>query len=85
MEQEKFNELFVEKIRVMHPGKAIESIQATDNLYELGLIDSLNMVEIIVFLESLLNHPISIENFQIRNFYTLDSIFNTFFLKSVTN
>lgn len=85
MDQESFYQQFTARIQEMHPDKPIPNIQPTDNLYELGFIDSLNMVEVIIFLESMLGNPISIENFQIRNFYTMNSIFDTFFTKEIVS
>lgn len=54
-------------------------IHETDNLLEHGYVDSLTLVDMIAFLEELVGHEIIIENYELRNFYTLESIYATFF------
>ncbi|MEC0106290.1 acyl carrier protein [Paenibacillus taichungensis] len=54
-------------------------INGNDNLLEHGCVDSLTMVDMIVFLEEQVGYEIVIEQYDIRKFYTLDSIYETFF------
>ncbi|MBT2765874.1 phosphopantetheine-binding protein [Paenibacillus sp. ISL-20] len=54
-------------------------INETDNLLQFGYVDSLTLVDLINFLEQLVGHEIKIEEMDIRKFYTLESIYETFF------
>ena len=45
-----------------------------DNLFTLGLVDSLRLVELIVFMEELTGQEIPVEDFSIKSFYTMSSL-----------
>ncbi|WP_460060571.1 acyl carrier protein [Streptomyces sp. YKOK-I1] len=47
-----------------------------DNLFVLGLIDSLRLVELIVFLEELSGQDIPVENYSISSFYTMNGLYD---------
>ncbi|GKS12341.1 hypothetical protein YDYSY3_33410 [Paenibacillus chitinolyticus] len=69
---------FVEHIKKMNQAEDLQ-IDENDNLLEHGYIDSLSMVDMIVFLEEQVGREIVIEDYDIRKFYTLKSIYETFF------
>lgn len=46
-----------------------------DNLFTLGLVDSLRLVELIVFMEQLADREIPVEDYSIASFYTLNSLY----------
>ncbi|MCY9589762.1 acyl carrier protein [Paenibacillus chitinolyticus] len=69
---------FVEHIKKTNQVEELQ-IDENDNLLEHGYIDSLSMVDMIVFLEEQVGREIVIEDYDIRKFYTLKSIYETFF------
>ncbi|MFB7816515.1 acyl carrier protein [Paenibacillus chitinolyticus] len=69
---------FVEHIKKTNQVEDLQ-IDENDNLLEHGYIDSLSMVDMIVFLEEQVGREIVIEDYDIRKFYTLKSIYETFF------
>ncbi|WP_073447001.1 MULTISPECIES: phosphopantetheine-binding protein [Streptomyces] len=50
------------------------AITAHSNLFELGILDSLAVVELIVFLEHLIGTEIVVENYRLESFHTLAGI-----------
>jgi acyl carrier protein len=46
-----------------------------DDLFTLGLVDSLRLVELIVFMEELTGREIPVENYSIASFYTLNNLY----------
>jgi acyl carrier protein len=47
-----------------------------DNLFTLGLVDSLRLVELIVFLEELTGQELPVENYSISSFYTINGLYD---------
>jgi len=80
MEREKFYELFLNYIKANNKNVKIDEIADKDNLFEMGYTDSLSMVKMIVFLEETLGREILLEKYELRNFYSMYDIYNTFFL-----
>lgn len=52
-----------------------DSFGPDENLFALGLVDSLRLVELIVHIEGLTGQEIPVEDFSIKSFYTLDSLY----------
>ncbi|WP_435921619.1 acyl carrier protein [Paenibacillus sp. DYY-L-2] len=59
----------------LNPEAGIKEIDENANLQELGLVDSLNMVQMILFLEEILGEDIRIEKYSLRDFYTLKNVY----------
>jgi acyl carrier protein len=47
-----------------------------DNLFALGLVDSLRLVELIIFLEKLTGQDLPVENYSISSFYTINNLYD---------
>jgi acyl carrier protein len=47
------------------------------NLWDVGLVDSFRIMELILFLEDLTGTEISVESNSITNFHTIDSMYNS--------
>lgn len=75
MDRIEFYEKFAAYIKELNKNKEIAAISPQDNLFELGYTDSLNMVSIIMFLEELLGEEIALEKYELRTFYTMESMY----------
>jgi acyl carrier protein len=84
LEREKFYELFENYIRRTNEDGKIDVLAEKDHLFELGYTDSLGMINMIMFLEETLGEEISLEKYELRNFYTMYDIYNTFFLEKIS-
>ena len=76
----------IEKFLLNHPSNSEQEISAIDfntNLWDSGLVDSFRIMELILFLEDLLNQEVSIENNFITNFHTVDKMYNSLVLNPV--
>jgi acyl carrier protein len=78
-----FYQEFLKFLRELNEGKEIQSINESDNLIELGCIDSLSLVSTVMFLEELLGEEIALEKHELRSFYTMENMYNTFFTVKV--
>ncbi|MFE1772806.1 phosphopantetheine-binding protein [Streptomyces sp. NPDC059008] len=58
----------------LRPDADMAAVTSDSNLFELGILDSLAVVELIVFLERLIGAEIVIENYQLESFHTLAGI-----------
>ncbi len=61
-------------LSTLRPDADVAAITAHANLFELGILDSLAVVELIVFLEHLIGTEIVVENYQLESFHTLAGI-----------
>ena len=52
-----------------------QSFGPDDNLFTLGLVDSLRLVELIVFTEELTGREIPVEDYLISSFYTVNKLY----------
>jgi acyl carrier protein len=75
-----FDKAIEQYFKQINPELSMENISETDNLYEKGLIDSLNTVRLIMFLEKLLDAEIRIDKYNIRDFYTIKSLYEKIYL-----
>lgn len=78
MNKEQFVENFCLFLQSLNLNSDISNLETTTNLMESGYLDSLSMVEVIIFIENMIGEEISIENYQLSNFYTIEDIYNTF-------
>ena len=78
MTKQEVYERIAERIKKSRELEEVE-INESDNLLEHGYVDSLTLVDLIAFLEEMIGHEIKIEDLDIRKFYTLESIYETFF------
>jgi len=58
----------------------ISSIDPSANLWDLGLVDSFRIMELILFLEDILGKEINVESNFIRNFHTMDLMYESLVL-----
>ncbi|PWW06130.1 acyl carrier protein [Paenibacillus cellulosilyticus] len=70
-----FYEKFTAYVKELNTSKDIAAIEPQDNLFELGYVDSMNMVNIIMFLEELRGEEIALEKYELRTFYTMESMY----------
>lgn len=84
MQKEEFKQQFLTFLQSINLDQEVREIDNTTNLLEAGYIDSLNMVEMIIYLEEMTGEEIAIENYQLRNFYTIEGIYHTFIANKVT-
>ncbi|MFB7629587.1 acyl carrier protein [Streptomyces sp. NPDC056149] len=61
-------------LSTIRPDADVAAITPHSNLFELGILDSLAVVELIVFLERLIGTEIVVENYQLESFHTLAGI-----------
>jgi hypothetical protein len=59
------------------PGGVVD-VGSTDDLWNLGYLDSLNVIRFLLFLEDLIGHEIEVEEDAAKAFRTLDSVFETY-------
>lgn len=59
----------------------VSKVDYETNLWDMGLVDSFRIMELILFLEDLLEKEISIENNCILNFHTIEMMYNKIALK----
>jgi len=52
------------------------NIKSDTNLFEFGIIDSLQLIELIIWIENETNRPVNIELIFIKNAISIDSIIN---------
>ena len=78
MESKYFYKSIINFIKQRHPELEVDKISETDNLFDLGYIDSLSVTEFILFLEKLLGREIPIGNYEPRTFHNMKSLFETF-------
>lgn len=81
MNRENFYKSLQEFLKVRRPDADAKTnhIYEKDNLFDSGYIDSLNVVELILFIEEKTGKEIPIENYSPRSFHTMKQIFDTFF------
>jgi len=79
MKREALYKSLQEFLKERRPDVKCEHIHEKDNLFDLGYIDSLNVVELILFIEEKIGREIPIENYTPRTFHTMKQIFDTFF------
>jgi methoxymalonate biosynthesis acyl carrier protein len=61
-------------LRQMNPSGP-QAFGPDDDLFTLGLVDSLRLVELIVFMEELTGREIPVEDYSIASFYTLNNLY----------
>ena len=83
MDRRTFNQAFTTFIAQANPDKQIGQIPESENLWDLGYIDSLRMVDLLMFLENTLGTEIQIENHPPQVFHTFDAIYETFVRESI--
>jgi acyl carrier protein len=79
MNSENFYKSLQEFLKERRSNGKTNHISEKDNLFDLGYIDSLNVVELILFIEEKTGKEIPIENYTPRTFHTMKQIFDTFF------
>ncbi|KOP23025.1 hypothetical protein AMR41_28535 [Hapalosiphon sp. MRB220] len=79
MNRENFYKSLQEFLKERRPDAKKNHICEKDNLFDLGYIDSLNIVELILFIEEKTGKEIPIENYSPTSFHTMKQIFDTFF------
>jgi len=55
-----------------------EQIKSDTPLVESGIVDSLLITELIIFVEDVLDIDIEVDDFRLTSFHTLDSIYETY-------
>lgn len=78
MDEKQFYESFLPFLDSINLDQEHGDISPSTNLLEAGYIDSLKMVELIIYLEELLGEEIAIEEYHVRKFYSMGSIYQTF-------
>ncbi|MGD3106997.1 acyl carrier protein [Streptomyces sp. YGL11-2] len=61
-------------LSTLRPDADLAAVTPHSNLFELGILDSLAVVELIVFLEHLIGTEIVVENYQLESFHTFAGI-----------
>lgn len=69
-------------LKKLNPKMDTQGIGGTTNLVAEGFLDSLRMVEMVIFIEKLVGSPIPIEDYDPQTFHSIDGIFNAFFKKA---
>ncbi|GGV02788.1 hypothetical protein GCM10010211_82570 [Streptomyces albospinus] len=64
-----------EFMRAARPEAAWAGISSQSDLHARGILDSLLLTELILFLEGLVGSEIAVENYRLEAFYTLDSLY----------
>jgi acyl carrier protein len=68
-------------VRHLHSSRAVEAdvpIDSGANLFDLGYLDSLHMVELVLFLEEMLGISIELERLDPRAFHTTQRMYEAF-------
>lgn len=79
MEKSQFYQLASEFLSTLNDGKKPLKIGEDENLLQAGYIDSLRMIELVLFVEKLSKKKIPLDKLDPRTFYTLGSLYETFF------
>ena len=73
-----FTSNFSEFIAGIDAEQSIVAVGPDDNLFDAGVLDSFNVVKVIVFLENLVGQPVDLQGATIDSFATLNDIYNNF-------
>jgi acyl carrier protein len=73
-----FNHAICEFLRTTNPELELDDISETDNLVDLGLVDSLRMVDLIVEVERLLGVEIPVDDLDPRAFHSLRALYDRY-------
>ena len=76
MDKETFRHLFSGFLKTLKPDKQIDSIPDDENLWDLGLLDSLTMVDLMVFLEEQVGVQLEVERLSPDVFHTVSGIYS---------
>ena len=76
MDRETFYQSIKEFLRTQSPDKEIDPIGEHDNLFDAGLLDSFNMIYLILFIEELSQKEIQLERYSPHHFHTIQRIFD---------
>lgn len=79
MNRETFYKSLQQFFKERDPDGKENQILEKDNLFDLGYVDSLNVVDLILFIEEKSGKEITIENYTPKSFHTMKQIFDTFF------
>ncbi|WP_424217326.1 acyl carrier protein (plasmid) [Streptomyces sp. BI20] len=75
LDRPEFTDAVTEFLTKSNP-EVTEAFGPDDNLFTLGLVDSLRLVELIVTLERLTGREIPVENYSISSFYTINGLYD---------
>lgn len=78
-----FDQRVLDFLAIQKDDPSITHLTGRANLFECGVLDSLGMVELIVFLEKLVASVIPVEELSITSFYSLDSMWALFAERSM--
>jgi len=78
MDRSTFIETLTGYLQQINPDREVSSVAPDANLHDAGLIDSLRMVELVLFLEKATGRPIPVERHEPRVFHTLDKMYAAF-------
>jgi acyl carrier protein len=72
--QAKFKEFIMEFFRAQHGPDKVSRVSDETNLFDAGMLDSLQLIEFIVALEKFTGTEIAVEEMSVRSFRTMTSI-----------
>lgn len=78
MDESSFYAALARYLRDTNPNADVTDVSPDANLFDLGLIDSLRMVELVIFVEDALACRIPVEKHPPRVFHSMRRIFDAF-------
>jgi acyl carrier protein len=78
LDRDEFVARFDEFITGIDRERSLSGVGLNDNLFDAGVLDSLTVARVIVFLERLVGKPVDLELASIDSFATLTSIYDNF-------
>lgn len=75
MDREQFDIAVRAFFKSMRPASTVDAVRGSDNLFDAGILDSLGMVELISYLEELLDSDLDIDHLSLRAFHTIDGMY----------
>ncbi|WP_200305152.1 phosphopantetheine-binding protein [Streptomyces adelaidensis] len=81
MERQDFYRTFSGILRTIRAPREFPDPAPDDNLWDLGHLDSFAMVELLIHLEELTGQEITLTADSLRNFHTMERIYDSYFAK----
>jgi acyl carrier protein len=76
MEQQQFVDLMTEYFRGKYPDADAQALTPGASLWDLGFLDSVSMVELIIFVEGLLGGNVTLDTSNVRSFGSIQAIYD---------
>ena len=76
MEQQQFVERMTAYLRSKRPDADSDALTPAASLWDLGYLDSVSMVELIIFVEGLLGGSVTLDTSDVRSFGSIQAIYD---------